>query len=217
MEHSFWHSKWQKNEIGFHEPEGNALLVKYSSFLIGDDSPSSSSSRIFVPLCGKTRDIGWLLAQGCEVVGAELSEVAITQLFEELGVEPTISTSTNGKVYTKDGLTVYVGDIFKLTSSDIGDVTGVYDRAALVALPSPLREQYSAHLIAITQCAPQLIISFDYDQNEMAGPPFSVNEKTVDSLYSADYNIQRLERSVLEGGLKGKVDADNLVFALSAK
>ena len=85
------------------------------------------------------------------------------------------------------------------------------------ALPSPLREQYSAHLIEITQCAPQLIISFDYDQNEMAGPPFSVNEKTVDSLYSADYNIQRLERSVLEGGLKGKVDADNLVFALSAK
>jgi thiopurine S-methyltransferase len=217
MEHSFWHSKWQKNEIGFHEPEGNALLVKYSSFLIGDDSPSSSSSRIFVPLCGKTRDIGWLLAQGCEVVGAELSEVAITQLFEELGVEPTISTSTNGKVYTKDGLTIFVGDIFKLTSSDIGDVTGVYDRAALVALPSPLREQYSAHLIAITQCAPQLIISFDYDQNEMAGPPFSVNEKTVDSLYSADYNIQRLERSVLEGGLKGKVDADNLVFALTAK
>ena len=217
MEHSFWHSKWQKNEIGFHEPEGNALLVKYSSFLIGDNSPSSSSSRIFVPLCGKTRDIGWLLAQGCEVVGAELSEVAITQLFEELGVEPTISTSTNGKVYTKDGLTIFVGDIFKLTSSDIGDVTGVYDRAALVALPSPLREQYSAHLIAITQCAPQLIISFDYDQNEMAGPPFSVNEKTVDSLYSADYNIKRLERSVLEGGLKGKVDADNLVFSLTAK
>ena len=217
MEHSFWHSKWQKNEIGFHEPEGNALLVKYSSFLIGDNSPSSSSSRIFVPLCGKTRDIGWLLAQGCEVVGAELSEVAITQLFEELGVEPTISTSTNGKVYAKDGLTIFVGDIFKLTSSDIGDVTGVYDRAALVALPSPLREQYSAHLIEITQCAPQLIISFDYDQNEMAGPPFSVNEKTVDSLYSADYNIQRLERSVLEGGLKGKVDADNLVFALTAK
>jgi thiopurine S-methyltransferase len=71
--------------------------------------------------------------------------------------------------------------------------------------------------MAITQCAPQLIISFEYDQNEMAGPPFSVNEKTVDALYSADYNIQRLERSVLEGGLKGKVDADNLVFALTAK
>lgn len=217
MEHSFWHSKWQKNEIGFHEPEGNALLVKYASFLFGDDSPSTSLKRIFVPLCGKTRDIGWLLAQGCEVVGAELSEVAIIQLFEELGVEPTVTTTSNGKIYAKDGLTIYVGDIFKLTSSDLGDVTGIYDRAALVALPSPLREQYAAHLMAITQCAPQLIISFEYDQNEMAGPPFSVNEKSVDSIYSADYNIQRLERSVLEGGLKGKVDADNLVFALTAK
>ena len=217
MEHSFWHSKWQKNEIGFHEPEGNALLVKYAAFLISDDSPSKSIKRIFVPLCGKTRDIGWLLAQGCEVVGAELSEVAIIQLFEELGTEPTVTTTSNGKIYAKDGLTIYVGDIFKLTSSDLGDVTGIYDRAALVALPSPLREQYAAHLMAITQCAPQLIISFEYDQNEMTGPPFSVNEKTVDALYSADYNIQRLERSVLEGGLKGKVDADNLVFALTAK
>ena len=217
MEHSFWHSKWQKNEIGFHEPEGNALLVKYASFLFGDDSPSTSLKRIFVPLCGKTRDIGWLLAQGCEVVGAELSEVAIIQLFEELGVDPTVTTTSNGKIYAKDGLTIYVGDIFKLTSSDLGDVTGIYDRAALVALPSPLREQYAAHLMAITQCAPLLIISFEYDQNEMAGPPFSVNEKTVDALYSVDYNIQRLERSVLEGGLKGKVDADNLVFALTAK
>ena len=217
MEHSFWHSKWQKNEIGFHEPEGNALLVKYASFLFGDDSPSTSLKRIFVPLCGKTRDIGWLLAQGCEVVGAELSEVAIIQLFEELGVDPTVTTTSNGKIYAKDGLTIYVGDIFKLTSNDLGDVTGIYDRAALVALPSPLREQYAAHLMAITQCAPLLIISFEYDQNEMAGPPFSVNEKTVDALYSVDYNIQRLERSVLEGGLKGKVDADNLVFALTAK
>ena len=215
MEHSFWHSKWQKNEIGFHEPKGNVLLVKYASFLLGDDSSNSSLKRIFVPLCGKTRDIGWLLSQDCEVVGAELSEVAVVQLFEELGAKPTVTTTSNGKVYAKDGLTVYVGDIFKLTPSDLGDITGVYDRAALVALPSPLREQYAAHLMAITQCAPQLIISFEYDQNEMPGPPFSVNEKTVDSLYAGDYNIKRLERSVLEGGLKGKVDADNLVFALN--
>ena len=217
MEHSFWHSKWQKNEIGFHEPEGNALLIKYASSLLDAENSHSALKRIFVPLCGKTRDIGWLLSQGCEVVGAELSEVAIIQLFEELGAEPTVTPTAKGKVYAKDGLTIHVGDIFKLTSSDIGDVTGVYDRAALVALPSPLREQYAAHLITITQCAPQLIISFEYDQNEMAGPPFSVNEKTVDALYSADYNIQRLERSVLEGGLKGKVDADNLVFHLVAR
>ena len=217
MEHSFWHSKWLKNEIGFHEPEGNALLVKYASVLLGTNYLNNSQKRIFVPLCGKTRDIGWLLSQGAEVVGAELSEVAIIQLFEELGAKPKVTSSANGKVYEKDGLTIYVGDIFKLSSKDLGDVTGVYDRAALVALPDPLREQYSAHLTDITQRAPQLIISFEYDQNEMAGPPFSVNEATVDLLYSDSYHIQRLERSELEGKLKGKVDADNLVFHLLAK
>ena len=71
MEHSFWHSKWQKNEIGFHEPEGNALLVKHAHVLLSGGEQSSHPIRIFVPLCGKTRDIAWLLSQGVEVVGAE--------------------------------------------------------------------------------------------------------------------------------------------------
>ena len=68
-----------------------------------------------------------------------------------------------------------------------------------------------------THKAPQLIISFEYNQDELAGPPFSVNEHTVASLYADSYVINRLERSVLEGGLKGKVDAENLVFELVAK
>lgn len=215
MEHSFWHSKWQKNEIGFHEPKGNALLAKYAKVLLaqGQQAPH----RIFVPLCGKTKDIGWLLSQGAQVIGAELSEVAIQQLFEELGVAPEITSTSKGKVYAKDSLTVFVGDIFKLDKDDIGSITGVYDRAALVALPDTMRAQYAEHLAKITSRAQQLIISFEYDQSAMAGPPFSVNEETVDALYSERYHIDRLERSELIGKLKGKVEADNLVFHLTTK
>lgn len=213
MEHSFWHSKWQKNEIGFHEPQGNALLVKYADTLL--DPPQNQ--RIFVPLCGKTKDIEWLLSQGVEVVGAELSEVAIKQLFEELGVTPKIDITTKGATYSTHALTIFVGDIFKLDADDIGPVTGVYDRAALVALPEDLRVIYAAHLNKITRSAQQLIVSFEYDQSAMAGPPFSVNEETVDALYGANYEIKRLERSELVGRLKGKVDAENLVFLLAAK
>ncbi|BFT30796.1 thiopurine S-methyltransferase [Alteromonas sp. D210916BOD_24] len=216
MEHNFWHSKWQKNEIGFHEPQGNALLVKFADMLLGKTNPSSKPMRIFVPLCGKTRDIHWLLSQGADVVGAELSEVAIKQLFDELGVSPTVTVSSKGKIYSHDGLTVFVGDIFELNEDDLGEVNGVYDRAALVALPETLRRQYTNHLATITRHAPQLIISFEYDQNEMAGPPFSVDENTVQALYSDIFDIQLLERSELVGGLKGKVKANNLVFHLHA-
>lgn len=229
MEHSFWHSKWNKNEIGFHEPEGNALLVKYSHVLLNvksdtiesealvNESASSEKTqkRIFVPLCGKTKDIAWLLSKGCEVVGAELSEIAITQLFEDLNLTPTIESSPKGKVYSANHITIFVGDIFKLTPEDIGEVTGVYDRAALVALPNGLRERYAEHMVSLTRCAPQLLITFDYQQSELQGPPFCVSQSMVENMYKEHYAISLLERSDLEGGLKKKVKADNLVFTLS--
>jgi thiopurine S-methyltransferase len=209
MEHDFWHSKWHKNEIGFHEPEGNALLVKYADTLLATTSP-----RVFVPLCGKTQDIHWLLANGCEVVGAELSEIAITQLFAELEIEPEITTLGSLKLFKNGPLSIFVGDIFDLTNETLGGITGIYDRAALVALPTELREKYAAHICDITECAPILLISFDYDQSVIPGPPFCVDETEVARLYNASYSITLLERELLEGGLKGKVAADSLVFNL---
>ena len=215
MEHSFWHSKWQNNEIGFHEPKGNALLIKYSYVLLGPDSIEASQKRIFVPLCGKTRDIAWLLSKGCQVVGAELSELAISQLFDDLDLTPAVKSSSKGKVYSAPNLTIFVGDIFALRRDDVGEVAGVYDRAALVALPDGLRQKYTKHLINITHNAPQLVITFDYDQSKLPGPPFCVNEEMVVEMYASNYSISQLERANVEGGLKKKVKADSLVFSLS--
>ena len=99
-----------------------------------------------------------------------------------------------------------MGDIFTLTKNDIGPISAVYDRAALVALPEALRAQYTQHIVALTQCAPQLIVSFEYDQNAMPGPPFSISEDTVTALYREHYKVECIERSNLEGGLKGKVN-----------
>ena len=212
MEHSFWHNKWENNHIAFHEPEGSPFLIKYAQVLLAAQKP-----RIFVPLCGKTRDIHWLLVNDCEVVGVELSEIAIRQLFEELEVTPHVSKFGDFSVYKYQELTVYVGDIFKLSSEIIGEVTGIYDRAALVALPEPLRSNYVKQLTHITRNAPQLLISFDYDQRVIPGPPFCVDIDMVSSLYRNIYNIELLERAELEGGLKRKVAADSLVFKLTPK
>jgi thiopurine S-methyltransferase len=80
MDANFWHQRWGKNEISFHEGEANAMLVDKFQVL-----SLPKNSRVFVPLCGKTRDIAWLLSQGHRVVGVELSKVAIEQLFTDLG------------------------------------------------------------------------------------------------------------------------------------
>lgn len=79
MEADFWHGKWARNEIGFHRSEANPLLVAHL-----DSLGLKPSARIFLPLCGKTLDIGWLLSNGFQVIGAELSEAAVVQLLRSL-------------------------------------------------------------------------------------------------------------------------------------
>ena len=101
MEANFWHQKWENNQIGFHESEANALLVDHfgSLGLAQDD-------RIFLPLCGKTRDIAWLLDKGYRVVGAELSEIAIKQLFEDLDATPEVNEVGELKHYHAEGIAI---------------------------------------------------------------------------------------------------------------
>lgn len=212
MEHDFWISKWHNNEIAFHEAQGNPYLMKHHDLLSSTDSP-----RVFVPLCGKTRDIYYLISQGYDVVAAELSELAITQLFEELGEQPDVTQDGEHKRYHIPGLTVFVGDIFALTAKQVGDISAVYDRAALIALPDTMRIRYTKQLMALTGKARQLLICVDYDQSVMPGPPFAVSESTVRSLYDGDYVIARQESEEIDGGLKGKAQANNEVYYLTPR
>ncbi len=218
MESKFWHDKWEAGEIGFHQAEVNTLLIKHLPAL--DLAPGS---RLFVPLCGKTLDIGWLLDTGYRVVGAELSELAIKELFENLGIEPTI-TSHSGLLRYRgsrtgnqnvDQLEVFVGDIFDLTSDLLGPVDAVYDRAALVALPQLMRDRYTKHMIEITASAPQLLLSFEYDQSLIDGPPFSLDTLEIKRQYAGTYHLKAAEIRPVDGGLKGKIDASETAWLLT--
>lgn len=209
MEASFWHDRWNANEIGFHQSKPNALLEKHFEGLV-----PANGNRIFLPLCGKTLDIGWLLAKGYRVAGAELSEIAIQQLFGELGVVPEISTVGALTRYSAPGIDIFVGDIFDLSADLLGPVAAVYDRAALVALPAEMRQDYARHVAGITGTAPQLLLTFEYEQSEMAGPPFSIVGETVRQLYGDIYRPTLLEKADVTGGLKGRVAADEVAWRL---
>lgn len=209
MYSGFWHEKWQKNEIGFHEDEPNALLVKYFKHLNLD-----TGRRIFLPLCGKTLDISWLLSRDYAVVGVELSELAIDQLFNDLEIEPDIIPAGKFNHYRAEGIDIFTGDIFDLNAELLGSVDAVYDRAALVALPEEARVRYSAHLKTVTGMAPQLLICFEYDQQQMEGPPFSINKEEIERHYSNDYAITHLETKKVSGGLKGECEATENAWLL---
>ena len=209
MDANFWHDLWATNTIAFHQSVVNPLLSAYF-----DDLALTEDSRIFVPLCGKTLDIGWLLGKGYAVAGAELSELAIQQLFNELGVAPQIAEMGELKHYSAPNLDIYVGDIFDLTPAMLGRVHGIFDRAALVALPPAMRARYTQHLTELTRNAPQLLITFAYNQALMEGPPFSVNSDEVKRHYDARYKVVHLLTQPVAGGLRGIVDVTESAWVL---
>jgi thiopurine S-methyltransferase len=209
MEASFWHQKWERNEIAFHQNEANPLLIKYFSAL-----SLAEGRRIFIPLCGKTHDIAWLLTHDYCVAGAELSKVAIDQLFAELGITPKISSIGKLEHYSATNIDIYVGNIFDLSSDLLGLVDAIYDRAALVALPLEMRKQYTKHLMQITDKAPQLLISYVYDQSMIDGPPFSISKEEVNQHYADSYDLTHIASADVSGGMKGKCAAIENVWLL---
>jgi thiopurine S-methyltransferase len=106
--------------------------------------------------------------------------------------------------YSAQNIDIFVGDIFYLSSKILGLVDAIYDRASLVALPEEMRNRYTAHLVEITDKAPQLLICYEYDQTLMEGPPFSISNEEVNQHYRGNYHLTPLARVNVSGGLKGK-------------
>lgn len=210
MEASFWHEKWELNHIGFHVDKPNPLLINHI-----DKLKLSDNARLFLPLCGKTLDIPYLLDLGFQVVGIELSEVAIQALFEGLNLTPKISKVESFKLYKAKNIEIYIGDFFDLNRNILGNIDATYDRAALIALPLETRQRYSKHLTEITPRIPQLIISLEYDQSILKGPPFSVNTTELKQHYAKQYSMECVESNYSDDGLKGKYPATESVWILN--
>ncbi|MBL4670774.1 MAG: thiopurine S-methyltransferase [Arenicella sp.] len=209
MDAKFWHKRWATNDIAWHERSGNTLLVEHFKAL-----SLKLSGRVFVPLCGKTRDIAWLLGQGYKVVAIELSEMAIEALFQQLGMKAEVSQAGSLTRYSASNLEVFVGDFFSLSSEVIGSVDAVFDRAALVALPMEMRLKYTQHLAKITVNSEQLLIVFEYQQNLMDGPPFSISIDEINLHYKKYYSASQLSSVDVSGRLRGDFAAQENAYLL---
>jgi len=209
MDPEFWQQRWRDGQIGFHQDEPNALMVQHFTAAF-----AKAGDRVFVPLCGKTRDIDWLMKQGFRVAGAELSALAVEQLFDDLNVEPEMTELGDLTRYRGSGIDIFVGDIFDLSAETLGSVDVIYDRAAFVALPEDLRPKYAAHLMKITEATDQFLIGFEYDQAALKGPPFATPSEEIHRCYGAGYTPTRIASADVVGGLKGKCPATEVVWRL---
>ncbi|MFC5077713.1 Thiopurine S-methyltransferase [Vibrio thalassae] len=183
-----WHDKWAANKIGFHLEDVNPLLIKHWN----EVKPSRVDS-VFVPLCGKSEDLIWLAQLHDNVQGVELSQIAVRAFFAEHFYTPMV-TPINGQfeLYQFDELDIYVGDYF---TAPIKPVDLIYDRAALIAMPEDLRALYVDKLKqSLNPGGRILMITLDYVQSEMSGPPFSVPSNEIKDYFGEDYRLTLLER-----------------------
>ncbi|MCK8071365.1 MULTISPECIES: thiopurine S-methyltransferase [Vibrio] len=187
----FWHNKWAANQIGFHLEDVNPLLIKF-----WEKTEPSYEKSVFVPLCGKSEDLIWLASKHEDVQGVELSQIAVRAFFAEHLYTPTVTQiSGQHELYQFDELNIYTGDYF---TAPIQPVDTIYDRASLVALPEEMRVQYVERLKQLLKPGGKiLLVTLDYDQSEMAGPPFSVPKLEIDQLF-AGYKITLLSQDIAD-------------------
>ncbi len=188
MEPDFWHQRWRDNLIGFHQTDINEHMQ-----LFWERMHLTPGARVFVPLCGKSLDMRWLRDRFFEVIGVEISPLAVTSFFDENGLTPEIVERNHFEIYQTPGIRVYLGDFFDLTPAHLDGVRAVFDRASLIALPPAMRERYVRHLLSLVGAdVPILLITLEYLQNQMDGPPFSVHEDEVNGLYAEQRRVERL-------------------------
>ena len=193
-----WLERWRIGRTGWHEPEGNRNLRAHWS---------PTGRRVLVPLCGKTPDLLWLEARGNEVVGVELSEIAVEAFFAENGLErEAVDGSLPGWRAASRNVTIYCGDFFEF---EAGPFDAHYDRGGLVALEQDLRARYSRHVASLlSEDAWQLVITLEYDQSVCAGPPFALPPEEVQShwpglrRHSSIDDIANAPPKFLEAGLQ---------------
>jgi thiopurine S-methyltransferase len=188
MEASFWQERWQRGEIGFHQSTVNTdLITHWPSLPIGNDTS------VFVPLCGKSLDMVWLRRRGHAIVGNELSEAAVLEFFVGLRLAPQRTAHGALERWEADGYIIYCGDFFELTDAELAGCRGVFDRAALIALPGDMRERYARHMATVLASGTQtLLVTMCYPQEQMTPPPHSVCEPEVRRLYATDFEVRLL-------------------------
>jgi len=186
-----WESRWQEGRIGFHLPEVNSYLLRYSDKLLTQDPES-----VFVPLCGKTLDLPWLAGRTKKVVGIELVQKAVQDFFKENKLTHSIQQSGKLNLFSSDTIVLFQGDFFDLNKEQTASFDAIYDRGSIVALDQPERKRYVNHLMSFLEPGGRiLLITLEYDQNQMTGPPFSVPADEIEWLYAPYGVLELLETS----------------------
>jgi thiopurine S-methyltransferase len=182
-----WKQAWEDDQIDFHQSHTNPMLMAYLPRLALADN-----ANVFVPLCGKSQDMAWMLSQNLRVTGIEISPIAVAAFFAANHLQPSQSRAGRLTRWHCDRVDIYCGDFFDLQRDALTDIAAVYDRAALLALGPVMRRRYVHHMSAIVPWqSPILLLTTEYPEAADADLPAAVASEIL-ALYEKHFNIELL-------------------------
>ena len=190
MNPEFWLQRWREGRTGWHSDRVLPLLEKHwPTVAVPRDA------RVLVPLAGKSLDMTWLAEQGHRVLGVELSPIALEQFSAASRLESSSRVEPHGKRFMAGRVELLCADVMSLEDEVLAGCEAVYDRAALIALPPPMRLRYAERVYGrLPPGCRGLLITLEYPQAERNGPPFSVGADEVCALLTPEWHVVRLER-----------------------
>jgi thiopurine S-methyltransferase len=188
MEISYWQSRWQNNNIGWHSGRVYPPLPATWPLLSLTFNP-----KVLVPLCGKSLDMSWLAKQGCYVIGVEVSQKALQEFMNHHPEEFQRESNYGFPIYKSKKIELWEGDFFKLPYVELPDLDLIYDKASIVAFPPKMRKHYGQKILDLCGNSTQILLqTFEYDQKEMNGPPFSVKKEEIENHFGQQFQISLL-------------------------
>lgn len=214
-----WLRRWQQQDTDdFHQSSVNRFLPRFWPSL-----NAAPNSRVFVPFCGKSLDMIWLAEQGHQVIGVELSPIAVRDFFRENRLPSRQQRAGRFTLWQHGKLSILCGDYFALTAANLGRIDTVYDRAALTALPGDLRKRYVTQLRKIVAPTADILLltTEDAEADETPSQIFGVAAE-IEALYSANFvvelaYVESVFEAVPQTPTQAPARVEYKVYKLSAK
>ena len=189
MQPEFWKKKWEAGTLGFHQEKVHPALEMWGFPLL-----EGTGSSVLIPLAGKSWDIHHLATRGHHVTAVELSSLAAQQFHDEQGRSASRQARGPFEEWSSERCDYLVGDVFRVKEANLPPQDFIWDRAALVALAPEQRARYGPLLLSLLRPGGILLLNvFRYPRGQKEGPPHSIEEHEVFSLFGKDARIELLE------------------------
>ncbi|CAL8110762.1 unnamed protein product [Orchesella dallaii] len=201
----YWENRYKKRNFEWHIEEVHPQLLKYLSKLTQLETEEtvegSKAKKFFVPLCGKTKDIPFLLKLGFEVFAVEAIDSVVQELINENNLELTFDEKRSIYHDKDEQLKIYCGDLFKCPIEEYGPFDCIWDRASFIALDYSFRPSYIDMMKRSVGYGSEngvhnfryLLQSVTYDKSNFAGPPRCVDAADIKEFFGLWADVTVLE------------------------